>query len=69
MKNLIGYAVAVGLGVELLVAGSDSIVIMFNNFQDVISEKACEISGGEYCFDLPHVEFDAEKVVNEYEGK
>lgn len=68
MKNLIGYAVAVGLGIELLVAGSDSMVIMFNNFQDVISEKACEISGGEYCFDLPHVEFDAEKVVNEYES-
>lgn len=69
MKNLIGYAVAVGLGVELLVAGSDSMVIMFNNFQDVISEKSCEISGGEYCFELPHVEFDAEKVVEEYEGK
>ena len=69
MKNLIGYAVAVGLGDELLVAGSNSMVIMFNNFQDVISEKACEFSGGEYCFELPHVEFDAEKVVNEYEGK
>lgn len=67
MKNLIGYAVAVGLGVELLVASSDSIVIMFNNLQDVISEKACEISGGEYCFELPHVEFDAEKMVDEYE--
>lgn len=68
MKNLIGYAVAVGLGIELLVAGSDSMVIMFNNFQDVISEKACEISGSEYCFELPHVEFDAEKVVEEYES-
>ena len=68
MKNLIGYAVAVGLGIELLVAGSDSIVIMFNNLQDTIKETACEISGGEYCFNLPHVEFDAEKVVNEYEN-
>lgn len=68
MNKIIGYAVAVGLGIELLVAGSDSIVIMFNNFQDVISEKSCEISGGEYCFDLPHVEFDAEKVVEEYES-
>ena len=67
MKNLIGYAVAVGLGIELLIAGSDSMVIMFNNFQDVISEKACEVSGGEYCFELPHVDFSAAEVVKEYE--
>lgn len=67
MKNLIGYAVAVGLGIELLVAGSDSIVIMFNNIQDVISEKACEISGGEYCFNLPHVDFNAAEVIEDYE--
>ena len=68
MNKIIGYAVAVGLGIELLVAGSDSIVIMFNNLQDTIKETACEISGGEYCFNLPHVEFDAEKVMNEYEN-
>ena len=68
MNKIIGYAVAVGLGIELLVAGSDSVVIMFNNLQDTIKETACEISGGEYCFNLPHVEFDAEKVMNEYEN-
>ena len=67
MNKIIGYAVAVGLGVELLVAGSDSIVIMFNNFQDVISEKSCEISGGEYCFDLPHVDFNAAEGIDDYE--
>lgn len=63
MNKIIGYAVAVGLGVELLVAGSDSIVIMFNNLQDTIKETACEVSSGEYCFDLPHVEFDAAEVI------
>lgn len=67
MNKIIGYAVAVGLGIELLVAGSDSIVIMFNNLQDTIKETACEISGGEYCFELPHVEFDAAEVIKEYE--
>lgn len=67
MNKIIGYAVAVGLGIELLVAGSDSMVIMFNNFQDVISEKACEISGGEYCFELPHVDFNAAEVIEDYE--
>lgn len=67
MKNFIGYAVAVGLGVELLVAGSDSIVIMFNNLQDTIKETACEISGGDYCFNLPHVDFNASEVINDYE--